>query len=48
MWRIVQPVLDKPPDVLPYEPGSWGPKAADKLVRQFGGWQGPWVPPDQE
>jgi len=24
-WEIVQPVLDDPPPVVPYFPGSWGP-----------------------
>ena len=42
-WRIVQPLLDRPPEVHPYKPGSWGPKAADKLVADVGGWHGPWV-----
>jgi glucose-6-phosphate 1-dehydrogenase len=43
-WRIVQPLLDAPPAVLPYAPGSWGPAQADKLVASFGGWHGPWLP----
>jgi glucose-6-phosphate 1-dehydrogenase len=43
-WRVVQPLLDSPPAVLPYAPGSWGPAEADKLVARFGGWHGPWVP----
>jgi glucose-6-phosphate 1-dehydrogenase len=42
-WRIMQPLLDKPPKVHSYKPGSWGPKAADRLVRDYGGWHGPWV-----
>jgi glucose-6-phosphate 1-dehydrogenase len=42
-WRIVQPLLDSPPPVQPYEKGSWGPAAADRLVAGHGGWQGPWV-----
>ena len=24
-WRIMQPLLDRPPPVHPYAPGSWGP-----------------------
>jgi glucose-6-phosphate 1-dehydrogenase len=44
-WRIMQPLLDKPPKVHPYKPGSWGPKAADKLVADYGGWHGPWIAP---
>ena len=43
-WRIIQPLLDKPPKVHPYRPGSWGPKAADELVADYGGWHGPWIP----
>ena len=44
-WRIVQPLLDAPPRVLPYAKGSWGPSKADDLVAHYGGWHGPWVPP---
>jgi glucose-6-phosphate 1-dehydrogenase len=43
-WRIVQRLLDHPPDVISYEPGSWGPPEADKLVAGCGGWHGPWLP----
>ena len=43
-WRIVQPLLDSPPKVLSYEPGSWGPEQADDVVRGFGRWHGPWAP----
>jgi glucose-6-phosphate 1-dehydrogenase len=42
-WRIIQPLLDHPPEVSTYEPGSWGPPAADKLAAGCGGWLGPWV-----
>ncbi len=42
-WRIMQPLLDSPPAVHPYAPGTWGPAAADQLVAEQGGWQGPWV-----
>jgi glucose-6-phosphate 1-dehydrogenase len=42
-WRIFEPLLQKPPPVHPYAPGSWGPKAADELVSGFGAWHGPWV-----
>jgi glucose-6-phosphate 1-dehydrogenase len=44
-WRIVQPLLDKPGDTHPYEPGSWGPEAAQALVRGHHHWQDPWFPP---
>jgi glucose-6-phosphate 1-dehydrogenase len=42
-WRIMGPLLEQPPKVHPYKPGSWGPKAADKLVADYGGWRGPWI-----
>jgi glucose-6-phosphate 1-dehydrogenase len=44
-WRIMQPLLDNPPPVQPYAPGSWGPEAGDKLVSGHGRWHGPWVTP---
>ena len=43
-WRIMQPLLDSPPPVHSYKPGSWGPSEADGLVKAFDGWQGPWMP----
>jgi glucose-6-phosphate 1-dehydrogenase len=42
-WRVLQPLLDHPPPVHPYDKGSWGPAAADQLVAGYGGWRGPWV-----
>ncbi len=42
-WRICDPLIEKPPRVLPYKPGTWGPKAADRLVKEFGGWHEPWT-----
>jgi glucose-6-phosphate 1-dehydrogenase len=42
-WRIMQPLLDAPPPVRPYAPGSWGPEAAEALVAGHGRWYGPWV-----
>jgi glucose-6-phosphate 1-dehydrogenase len=38
-WRIVQPLLDAPPPIERYDPGSWGPAKADKLAH----WQTPWL-----
>jgi glucose-6-phosphate 1-dehydrogenase len=31
-WEILTPVLDLPGAPLPYEPGTWGPAAADALI----------------
>jgi glucose-6-phosphate 1-dehydrogenase len=42
-WRIMQPLLDAPPPVHPYAPGTWGPEAADKLVAGHARWHGPWL-----
>ena len=42
-WRVMQPLLDAPPPVHPYAPGSWGPEEADALVAGHGRWHGPWI-----
>jgi glucose-6-phosphate 1-dehydrogenase len=42
-WRVMQPLLDSPPPVHAYAPGSWGPKEAENLVAGFGSWHGPWI-----
>ena len=33
----MQPLIDTPPPVQTYAPGSWGPEAADDLVEDVGG-----------
>jgi glucose-6-phosphate 1-dehydrogenase len=43
-WRIVQPLLDDPPAVEVYEPGTWGPEGASHLLQGHGGWRHPWLP----
>jgi glucose-6-phosphate 1-dehydrogenase len=42
-WRVMQPLLDAPPPVHAYQPGTWGPKEADTLVAGSGRWHEPWV-----
>jgi glucose-6-phosphate 1-dehydrogenase len=42
-WRIFEPLLQQPPPVHRYAPGSWGPPEADRLVSGFGAWHSPWV-----
>jgi glucose-6-phosphate 1-dehydrogenase len=42
-WRIMQPLLDDPPPVHPYAPGTWGPEEANQLVSGHGRWQDPWI-----
>ena len=31
-WELLAEVLDRPPAVRPYAPGSWGPREADDLI----------------
>jgi len=40
-WRVMQPLLDSPPPVQPYAPGSWGPDTT-ALLGDCGPWRGPW------
>jgi glucose-6-phosphate 1-dehydrogenase len=42
-WRVLQPLIDDPPPVQPYEQGTWGPAAADALLAGHGRWHDPWV-----
>jgi glucose-6-phosphate 1-dehydrogenase len=42
-WRIVQPLLDAPPKAEVYQPGSWGPVSADKLLAGHPSWRDPWL-----
>ena len=40
-WRIVEPILKNPPPVQEYEPGTWGPDAANALIGADGPWRNP-------
>ncbi len=40
-WRVVDAVLDDHDPAHPYEPGTWGPAAADRLAEDLGGWFNP-------
>jgi glucose-6-phosphate 1-dehydrogenase len=40
-WAIVDPVIHGPSPMYEYEPGTWGPPQADRLVAQVGGWNTP-------
>ncbi|HEX9771976.1 MAG TPA: glucose-6-phosphate dehydrogenase [Steroidobacteraceae bacterium] len=40
-WSIVDRMLANGPPAEAYEPGSWGPAAADRMVERFGGWYEP-------
>ena len=40
-WRVVDPVLGDATPLSYYEPFTWGPREADDLIRDAGGWQNP-------
>ncbi|HXU83221.1 MAG TPA: glucose-6-phosphate dehydrogenase [Polyangia bacterium] len=40
-WAIVDPVIHGPSELHEYEPGTWGPPQADRLVADVGGWNTP-------
>ena len=35
LWEISMPLLDAPPPVEPYAPGSWGPESAQRLIAPY-------------
>jgi glucose-6-phosphate 1-dehydrogenase len=42
-WRIVDPVLGQATPVPEYEPNTWGPSQADRIMADAGGWHNPTV-----
>jgi glucose-6-phosphate 1-dehydrogenase len=40
-WRVVDPVLSAGPQVLEYDPGSWGPPSANEVVSDGDTWHDP-------
>jgi glucose-6-phosphate 1-dehydrogenase len=40
-WRVVDPVLRDPLPVVQYDPGSWGPAAANQVVANGEVWHDP-------
>jgi glucose-6-phosphate 1-dehydrogenase len=40
-WEIVDALLASGPQAEPYDSGTWGPTAADRMVEPFGGWYDP-------
>ncbi len=40
-WAVVEPVLGDATPLQFYEPGSWGPREADRLAEDLGGWDNP-------
>lgn len=46
-WRIVEPLLETPPRLELYDEGRLGPREADDLAEDLGGWVEP-VPPEHD
>jgi glucose-6-phosphate 1-dehydrogenase len=40
-WRVVEPILGDATPVHPYEPGTWGPSEADRLLGRRDHWHVP-------
>jgi glucose-6-phosphate 1-dehydrogenase len=40
-WAIVEPILANATTLHQYQPGSWGPREADRLAMDVGGWHNP-------
>ena len=40
-WRVVNPVLGNATPLVQYDPGTWGPPEADRLISDAGGWHNP-------
>ncbi len=40
-WSAVEPILVEHPPVIVYQPGTWGPTAADDFIASDGGWSNP-------
>jgi glucose-6-phosphate 1-dehydrogenase len=45
-WRVVEPILGNATPVIEYEPKSWGPKEADRIIAGDGGWYNPQEEPE--
>ena len=40
-WRAIDPILGDRNPVHEYESGSWGPREADAIASDIGGWHNP-------
>ena len=40
-WRVVDPVLRDPRPVIQYDPGTWGPEEADRVIEGDETWHNP-------
>jgi glucose-6-phosphate 1-dehydrogenase len=44
-WAFTDPLSEAEKTVYPYEPGSWGPKEADRLLQEDGK---EWLEPSEQ
>jgi len=44
-WAVVEPILGNVTPLHFYEPGSWGPRDAERLAADLGGWDDPVASP---
>jgi glucose-6-phosphate 1-dehydrogenase len=40
-WRVVDAILGDATPVHEYEPGTWGPREAERIISRSGGWHSP-------
>ena len=40
-WRVIDPILHNPAPVIEYEPGTWGPPPAARVIAGDEGWHDP-------
>jgi glucose-6-phosphate 1-dehydrogenase len=40
-WHLVAPILRNVTPIHEYEPNTWGPEAADRIIASDGGWHNP-------
>jgi glucose-6-phosphate 1-dehydrogenase len=40
-WRVVEPILENVTPVHEYEPNTWGPPEAERIIADNGGWHNP-------
>jgi glucose-6-phosphate 1-dehydrogenase len=40
-WSVVEPILGNVTPVYEYDPHTWGPAEADRIIAASGGWHNP-------
>ena len=43
-WRVIDPILDNAAPLVEYEPATWGPPEAERIVRGNSVWRNPALP----